>query len=241
MGSVYIKELRGYLSSLIAYIIVVVFLLAIGLFMWVYPDTNALDYGYSTLETLFSMAPWVFIFLISAITMRSLAEEKKARTLEFLRTHPVSDWQILLGKFFASWTLVVFALLPTLIYFYTIYQLGSPKGNIDVGATWGSYIGLLLLSACYTSIGMFASSLSENQIVSFVLSIFLCFFFYSAFTQISKFDFWESLRPMVEWIGISFHYDSISRGVIDTRDLVYFISFTTVFLGLTKYNFAGKS
>ncbi|MCB9245533.1 MAG: gliding motility-associated ABC transporter permease subunit GldF [Flavobacteriales bacterium] len=241
MGSIFIKELRAYLSSLIAYIIVVVFLLAIGLFMWVYPDTNALDYGYSTLETLFSMAPWVFIFLVSAITMRSLAEEKKARTLEFLRTHPVGDWQIVLGKFLAAWTLVLFALIPTLLYFFTIYQLGSPKGNVDVGATWGSYVGLLMLGACYTAIGMFASSITDNQIVAFVLSIFLCFFFYSAFAQISKFDFWVSLRPLVEWTGISYHYDSISRGVIDTRDIVYFLSFTAVFLGLTKYNFSGRA
>lgn len=124
---------------------------------------------------------------------------------------------------------------------FTIYQLGSPKGNVDVGATWGSYVGLLMLGACYTAIGMFASSITDNQIVAFVLSIFLCFFFYSAFAQISKFDFWVSLRPLVEWTGISYHYDSISRGVIDTRDIVYFLSFTAVFLGLTKYNFSGRA
>jgi ABC-2 type transport system permease protein len=216
----------------------VVFLLAIGLFMWVYPDSNALDYGYATLETLFTMAPWILIFLISAICMRSLAEEKKGRTLELLRTHPISDWQIILGKFFAAWTLVIFALVPTLLYFYTIYQLGSPIGNIDVGATWGSYTGLVFLSACYIGIGLFASSLTDNQIVAFVISIFLCFFFFSAFVQISKFDFWAGWNSLVEWIGISYHYDSISRGVIDTRDLVYFISFTALFLGLAKTLFS---
>ncbi len=236
MGSIFRKELRSYLSSLIAYIVIIVFLLAIGLFMWVYPDTNALDYGYSSLETLFTMAPWVFIFLISAICMRSFAEERKARTVELLVTHPVSNWDIVLGKFFAIWVIVLFALIPTLLYFYTIHSLGAPVGNIDTGATWGSYIGLLFLGACYIGIGLFASSITDNQIVAFVLSIFLCFFFFSAFVQISKFS--GEFGNFIEWIGISYHYDSVSRGVIDTRDILYFVSFTAVFLGITKYQFS---
>jgi len=241
MGSIFRKELRSYLSSLIAYITIVVFLLAIGLFMWVYPDTNALDYGYASLETLFTMAPWVFIFLISALSMRTLAEERKARTIELLATHPVSDWQIILGKFFAIWVIVLFSIIPTLLYFYTIHQLGSPEGNIDAGATWGSYLGLLLLGGCYASIGIFASSLTDNQIVAFVVSIFLCFFFFSAFVQISKFEFWSVYSARVEWLGISYHYDSISRGVIDTRDIVYFLSFIAVFLGSTKFQFSKRT
>ena len=241
MGSIFRKEIRSYLSSLIAYITIVVFLLAIGLFMWVYPDTNALDYGYASLETLFTMAPWVFISLISALCMRTFAEERKARTIELLATHPVSEWQIILGKFFAAWVIVLFAILPTLLYFFTIDKLGSPPGNIDAGATWGSYLGLLLLGGCYVSIGLFASSLTDNQIVAFILSIFLCFFFFSAFVQISKFEFWSAQSGMVEWIGISYHYDSISRGVIDTRDLIYFASFMAVFLGFTKYQFTRRT
>jgi len=238
MGSIFRKELRSYLSSLIAYIVIIVFLLAIGLFMWVYPDTNALDYGYASLETLFTMAPWVFIFLISAICMRSFAEERKSRTVELLVTHPVSDWNIVMGKFLAVWVIVLFALIPTLLYFYTIHQLGAPKGNIDTGATWGSYLGLLFLGACYISIGLFSSTLTDNQIVAFVLSIFLCFFFFSAFVQISQFS--GEFGNLIEWVGISYHYDSISRGVVDTRDVLYFASFTTVFLGLTKFNFSNR-
>jgi ABC-2 type transport system permease protein len=234
MLSIFKKELKSYLSSLIAYIVISVFLLAIGLFMWVYPDTNALDYGYASLETLFTMAPWVFIFLISAICMKSFSEEKKSRTMELLSTHPLRDWDIILGKYFAALFIVVVALVPTLFYFYSIYQLGSPVGNIDVGATWGSYLGLVLLGGCYAAIGLFSSSITENQIVAFLLSTFFCFFFYSAFIQISQFGFWGNSASIVEWIGISYHYDSISRGVIDTRDVIYFGSFSAIFLGFTK-------
>ena len=177
MLSILKKEIRSFLSSLIAYVVVAVFLLAIGLFMWVYKDTNALDYGSASLETLFMMAPWVFIFLVSAITMRSFAEEKKAGTIELLTTHPISDWNIILGKFLGALCLVVFALVPTLLYYYTIHKLGSPVGNIDTGAMWGSYIGLLFLGGCYVLVlGLFASSLTENQIVAFVrVYLSMCF------------------------------------------------------------------
>ena len=234
------KEIRSFLSSLIAYVVVAVFLLAIGLFMWVYKDTNALDYGAASLETLFMMAPWVFIFLVSAITMRSFAEEKKAGTIELLTTHPISDWNIILGKFLGALCLVVFALVPTLLYYYTIHKLGSPVGNIDTGAMWGSYIGLLFLGGCYVSVGLFASSLTENQIVAFVLSTFLCFVMFSVLGQVSGLLDTGTSNYYLEWLGIEYHYQSISRGVIDTRDISYFLGFIAFFLGLTKLSFSRR-
>lgn len=209
--------------------------------MWVFPDTNVLDYGYSNMDTLFTMAPFVFIFLISAITMRSYSEEKRMGTFESLVTKPISDLQIVLAKYLAGLFLVLFSLLPTLIYYYTIYQLGAPKGNIDSGAIWGSYIGLLLLGSCYVAIGLFSSSLTENQIIAFITSMFLCFFCFTAFEQISKLSIFSPIDYLLEWLGINYHYESISRGVLDTRDLVYFLSFTALFLGLTfKMSRKGK-
>ncbi|MBT6235237.1 MAG: gliding motility-associated ABC transporter permease subunit GldF [Bacteroidetes bacterium] len=233
MYSIFKKEIRSFLSSLIAYVVIIVFLLVIGLFTWVFADGNVLSQGYSNLDVLFFMAPWVFIFLISAITMRSFSEEIKQGTFETLSTKPITDTQIILGKFLASVVLVIFAILPTLLYFYSVYQLGLPKGNIDVGATWGSYIGLVLLGSCYCSIGVFASAVTPNQIVSFILSMFLCFFFYVGFQQISNLALFGSWDSAVQSLGIQLHYDSISRGVVDTRDLVYFGSLMSVFLGLT--------
>ncbi|MFM9945269.1 MAG: gliding motility-associated ABC transporter permease subunit GldF [Bacteroidia bacterium] len=241
MITLLIKEIRSFLSSLIAIIVIVVFLLAIGLFMWVFPNSNALDYGYSNLDILFNMAPWIFIFLISAITMRSFSEEKRMGTFESLVTKPISDLQIVLAKYFAGLILVLFSLIPTLIYYYSIYQLGMPVGNIDTGATWGSYIGLLMLGSCYVSIGLFASSITENQIIAFITSMFLCFFCFSAFEQLSKLSIFSSLDYLLEWIGINYHYQSISRGVLDTRDVIYFLSFTALFLGFTfKMSRKGK-
>jgi len=240
MGSIYIKEIRSFLSSLIAYIVMIVFLLAIGLFMWIYPDTNVIDFGYANMDTLFSMAPWVLIFLISAITMRSLSEEKKSGTIELLTTQTVTDNQIILGKYLAGLSLVIFAIIPTGIYYYTIHQLGAPVGNLDSGAIMGSYLGLVFLSACYVSIGLFSSSVTDSQIVSFILSMFLCFLFYSAFEQLSKFNMSGKLGYWLEWMGIDYHYRSISRGVVDTRDVIYFLSFIAFFLGLTKTVFGSR-
>lgn len=234
MISLLLKEIRSFLSSLIASIVIVVFLLAIGLFMWVFPDSNVLDYGYSTLDTLFYMAPWVFIFLISAITMKSFAEERKMGTIETIVTKPINNFQIILAKYLAALILVAFSILPTLLYFYSVYELGAPRGNIDTGATWGSYIGLLLLGSCYVAIGLFSSSLTDNQIVTFILSMFLCFFCFTAFEQLSKLSLFSQIDFLIEWLGINFHYQSISRGVLDSRDVIYFISFTAFFLGLTN-------
>jgi ABC-2 type transport system permease protein len=233
MYSIFKKEIRSFLSSLIAYVVIIVFLLIIGLFTWVFADGNILAQGYASLDTLFFMAPWIFIFLISAITMRSFSEEINQGTFEILSTKPITDFQIILGKYLAAVCLVAFSVLPTLLYFYSVYQLGLPKGNIDMGATWGSYIGLILLGGCYASIGIFSSAATSNQIVAFVLGMFLCFFFYVGFQQISNLSLFGSWDSFIQNLGIQYHYDSISRGVVDSRDLVYFGSLISFFLGLT--------
>ena len=233
MLSIFKKEIRSFLSSLIAYVVIIVFLLVIGLFTWIFADANVLAQGYANLDILFFMAPWVFIFLISAITMRSFSEEIKQGTFEVLSTKPITDLQIVLGKYLASVSLIVFAILPTLLYFYSVYQLGLPKGNVDVGATLGSYIGLVLLGASYAAIGVFSSAVTPNQIVAFILSMFLCFFVYVGFDQLSNLSLFGGLDSWVQSLGIQVHYDSISRGVVDTRDLVYFGSIVVFFLGLT--------
>lgn len=233
MLSIFKKEIRSFLSSLIAYVVVVVFLLIIGLFTWVFTDGNLLILGHANLDILFFMAPWVFTFLISAITMRSFSEELKQGTFEILSTKPITDIQIILGKFFASVALVVFALLPTVVYVYSIYKLGQPQGNLDMGATMGSYIGLLLLGASYVSIGLFASVITPNQIVAFILGLFLCFFFYVGFQQLSNLSLFGSYDSFVQNLGIQLHYDSISRGVVDSRDLAYFVSLIFTFISLT--------
>ena len=235
MFSLFRKEVAAFFSSLIGYIAIIVFLLTCGLFLWVFPDTAILDYGYSGLDNLFALAPWVFTFLIPAITMRSFSEEFRAGTMELLATRPISNWQIIGGKYLAALFLVLCALLPTFTYVITIYQLGAPPGNLDTGAIMGSYIGLFLLGASFTAIGIFASSLTSNQIVAFLLSVFLCFFCYTAFDYLSKLDlFYAKADSLVEWLGINAHYAAISRGVIDTRDLVYFGSFIALFLLLTR-------
>lgn len=235
MFTLYKKEIRAFLSSLIGYIAICVFLLLVGLFLWILPtDSNLLNNGYAGLDSLFELAPWVFLFLIPSITMRSFADEKKAGTIEFLLTKPLTDMQIILAKYLAGVTLVLFSLLPTLIYYYSIYKLGNPIGNIDSGGTWGSYIGLFFLASAFTSIGIFASSLSDNQIIAFILSVFLCFFSYIGFEYISRLDLFEKVDDFILSIGINDHYISMSRGVIDTRDIIYFLSLISLFTLLTK-------
>ncbi len=240
MLSILKKEIRSFLSSLIAYVVIIVFLIATGLFMWVLPDNNVFDLAYANLDTLFSMAPWLFIFLISAITMRSFSEEKKNGTIELLTTKPISDLQIIMAKYFAGVILVLFSLIPSLLYFYTVYQLGAPTGNIDIGATWGSYIGLFFLASCFVSIGLFASVVTDNQIVSFILSMFLCYLFYNMFDLLADFKLLGSWDSLIAGLGINAHYESISRGVIDSRDILYFISFIILFIYATKTVFSSR-
>jgi ABC-2 type transport system permease protein len=225
------KEITSYLSSLVAYVTIGVFLLVLGLFLWVFPESSILEYGYAGLDSLFNTAPYLFMFLIPAITMRSLAEERKEGTFELLLTRPLTDGQIVLGKFFACVLLVLFALLPTLVYYYTVYHLGNPQGNIDTGAVIGSYIGLFLLGSSFAAIGLFASSISKNQIIAFTIAVFLCFFFYTGFDSLSTLLSLQNLG--LESLGITSHYDSVSRGVLDTRDLAYFVCLSALFIAFT--------
>ncbi|MEZ4721754.1 MAG: gliding motility-associated ABC transporter permease subunit GldF [Flavobacteriales bacterium] len=229
------KEIGDFLSSLIGYLVMAVFLVAVGLFMWVFPiELNVLNSGYANMDALFVLGPWVFLFLSPAVTMRLFAEETRTGTIELLLTKPLSDWQIILAKFLAGWLLCLITIAPTLIYYFSVYQLGSPAGNLDSGGTWGSYIGLLMLSGAYVSIGVFASSLSNNQIVSFILAVFLSFVMFIGFESISGIFDQSIIEGLLMKLGINHHYMSISRGVVDTRDMVYFLSVIGVFLLFTK-------
>jgi ABC-2 type transport system permease protein len=235
MRPLLIKEVNAFLSSLIGYVVMVVFLLLSGLFLWVFEgDTNILNSNYADLSPFFYIAPWVFLFLIPAISMRSFAEEKKSNTLELLLTKPLSLNQLIMGKFFAGFILVLITLIPTLIYVITIYNLGNPIGNIDMGGTWGSYIGLLFLSASFLAIGIFSSSITSNQIIAFILATFLSFFFFIGFESIASFKLFGSLDSYFIDIGINAHYQSLSRGVIDTRDVIYFLTLISLFILSTK-------
>ena len=228
------KELISFFGNLLGYITIIVFVTLISLFMWVFPgDFNVLDAGYANIDTLFMIAPWVFMFLIPAITMRLFADEKKAGTIELLLTKPLSDLQIIMAKYFAGFILVLFALMPTLTYYISVFLLGNPIGNIDSGGAWGSYLGLLFLASGFLAIGVFSSSLTDNSIVAFIIGVFICFFFYVGFESISSFEWFGALDYIILNIGINEHYTSMSRGVIDTRDVIYFLSLTSFFIVLT--------
>jgi ABC-2 type transport system permease protein len=234
MIPIFLKEINSFFSSLIGYIVIGVFLLILGLIMWVFPDYSILSYNYASLDQLFFIAPLIFLFLIPAITMRSLAEEQQGGTIELLVTKPVRDFEIVAGKFLASFVLVLFAILPTLLYYFTVYELGAPRGNLDSGAIIGSYIGLLLLGASFVAIGLFASSLTGNQIVAFILALFLSFFFFYAFDFLSRLPvFVGRLDDLVQMIGMEYHYESISRGLLDSRDVIYFLGLIGFFVFFT--------
>lgn len=222
------------------YITIGIFLLACALLLWFFPDTSILDYGYAELNGFFSLVPFLFIFLIPAITMRSFAEERREGTYVLLATKPLTPLQIILAKYAACIVLLLFALVPTLVYYYSIYQLGLPKGNVDTGAVIGSYIGLFLLGNAFVAIGIFASSLTKNQVIAFAIAVFICFFAFSGFESLSKLFEYQYFETILLNLGINAHYQSISRGVLDTRDLIYFITFVLVFLGLTQITIGGR-
>lgn len=229
------KELRTFLSSLIGYAVICVFLLLIGLFMWVFEgDMNTLDNGYAGLDTLFYLAPWVFMFLIPAITMRSFADERKSGTIEWLLTRPITDMQIIVSKYLAGLVLVCLALLPTLVYYYTVWQLGTPPGNVDSGGVWGSYLGLVFLASAYVAIGIFASVITSSQVVAFLLSVLLCFFLFSGLHSLGSFKLFGALDGYIIAAGMQSHYASLSLGLIDSRDVVYFLALSVLFLFLTE-------
>ena len=225
------KELNSFFSTPIGYLVIGVFLVMNGLFLWVFKgEFNMLDAGFADLNSFFFIVPWFFIFLIPAITMRSFSDEFRLGTIEILKTKPITDWQIVLGKYTGALLLIILALIPTLIYAYSIHNLGGEIGSLDTGSTIGSYIGLLFLASTFTSIGLFTSTLSNNQIVAFIIAVIICFFMYSGFDAFAEFN----LVDGIENLGMKAHFNSMSRGVLDSRDLIYFISTTVLFLFLTN-------
>ena len=240
MWSLYRKEISSFFSSVTGYLVAGVFLVLTGLFLWVIPgQMNILFGGYASLDSLFYLAPWLYLFLVPAVTMRLFADEKRTGTMELLYTRPISEWHIVMAKYLAGFTLVVISLLPTLVYFYSVIQLGNPVGNIDFGGTWGSFIGLLFLSGIYVAIGVFCSSLTDNQIVSFIMAVVLSFVFYYGFEALSQMVSGSS-QSLIVFMGIDEHYQSMSRGVLDSRDVLYFLSMIALFLYLTRTVLSSK-
>jgi len=242
MRPIFFRELNSFFSSVIGYVAVLVFLVACWLFLWVLPDYNFLDYGYASLDKFFDMAPWLLMLLIPAVTMRSFADEVKTGTIEWLSTKPLSDTDIILGKYFATLVLIIFALLPTLVYLYSIANLAGTKINLDRGAIIGSYTGLFFLAAGFASVGVFCSSLTSNQVVGFLIALFSCYLLYSGFEGLSKIpSFTGSIEYYLSMLGMQFHYASISRGLIDSRDVIYFLSVIILFIALTRISLAKKA
>lgn len=235
MRSIFIKEINSFFSSVVGYVAIIVFLLACGFILWAVPQTSILDYGYATLDKYFELAPWLLMFLIPAVTMRAFPDEFKSGTIEWLSTKPLSPNAIILGKYFAVIVLVLFAIVPTLIYVFTIDNLSVIAHNLDSGGIIGSYIGLFFLAATFAAIGLFCSSLTSNQIVGFLIALFACYLLYTGFDAISKIPaLYGKYDYYVNMLGLSFHYNSISRGIVDTRDIVYFCSVIVLFISLTK-------
>ncbi len=229
------KEVSQFFSSATGYLAILLFLAINGLFLFVFPDSNIFDKGYASLQTMFNIAPWVFLLLIPAITMRFFSEEWKEGTMEILLTIPLKEYQLIGGKFLSGIFLMLFSLLPTAIYYITIHTLAATPGGVDTGAIVGSYIGLFFLGSVFTAIGIWCSSLSKNTVVAFLLSVFFCFMLYSGFDTLSHISLFSGgLDYYLQLLGISYHYDSISRGVITLQDIVYFLSMVIFFLYLTK-------
>ena len=236
MKSILTKELNSFFSSPIGYLVIAVYLAINGLFLWFFKgEFNILHAGFADLNSYFFLAPWIFIFLIPAITMRSFSEEINTGTIEIIKTKPITNWEIILGKYFGALILVILAIIPTLIYVFSVYQLGNPVGNIEFGTTFGSFVGLLFLASTYTAIGVFSSTISKNQIVSFIIAVFVSFFLFYGFEAISTLNLVGNFDFALKSFGMSEHFNSISKGVIDSRDLIYFISVTSLFLIFTYF------
>jgi ABC-2 type transport system permease protein len=231
MRALYLKEIRSFLSSIIGYIFIVIFLVVTALFLWIVPyETNLLEGAESDLIPFFNLAPMILFILIPAITMRSIAEERRSGTIELLYTRPMSDLSIILAKYFAGVTLMLIALIPTFIYYYSMHRLGAPVGILDDGATLTSYFGLALLGASFVAVGLFASAITTSQIVAFILAMFLCWFLYDGLQLIGAFQLLGSLDFVIQFIGMSFHYEALKKGVVNTSDVLYFVSLIIVFL-----------
>lgn len=235
MWTLYRKELNQLFNSLTAYLVILVFLIANSLFIWVFPGSlNILESGYASLDPLFLIAPWVFLFLVPAISMRLFSEEKKNGTIELILTKPLTEWQISMAKYLGGLSLVLFSLIPSLFYFLSVYWLGNPVGNLDTGGTWGSFIALFFLAGIYMSIGVFCSVITDNQIVAFLTGLLLSFFFYMGFEQIAEIFPAGKISYFFHQLGILPHYQSMSKGVIDLRDVTYFLSVIALFLFASK-------
>jgi len=235
MFAIFRKEINGFFSSLTGYIVIIVFLLINSLFMWIFPgEWNIFDNGYAGLDTLFFISPWVFLFLVPAITMRMIAEENRLGTMELIYSRPISERGIIWGKYLASVALVLLALLPCLIYYISVYLLGETPGNLDKGGTWGAFIGLFFLASVYASAGIFASSLADNQVIAFIIAVLFCFVLFMGFDSFAYLPGLKNLDEFVIRLGINEHYKSISRGVLDIKDAAYFMVVVILFIEATR-------
>lgn len=240
MFNIYRKEINSFLSSLIAYIVIIVFLVVMGLLVWVFPETNVIDYGYAEMDVFFNMAPFVLMFLVPAITMKMLAEESSSGTIEILLVKPVTKFQIILGKYLAALTLVVVAILPTTVYYISLYQLSIPFGNVDTAGIAGSYIGLLLLSSVFCALGILTSALTKNQVVAFIVSTFMSFILFTGLNSLAGINVWSDLSLPLSKLSLEFHYNALGKGLLDSRDIIYFLSVVTVLLYFSKLTLADK-
>jgi ABC-2 type transport system permease protein len=241
MFAIFRKEISGFFSNLTGYIVIIVFLLVNSLFMWVLPgEWNILDSGYAGLDTLFFLSPWVFMFLVPAVTMKMIAEERRMGTIELIYSRPITERGIIYGKYFASVSLVLLALLPALIYYFSVYQLGESPGNLDRGGTIGSFIGLFFLASVYASAGLFASSVTDNQVIAFIIAVLICFILFMGFDSFAYLPGLKKLDEFVIRLGINEHYKSISRGVIDIKDVVYFIAVAAFFNEATRLHMQSR-
>ena len=242
MRSIFIKEINSFFSSIVGYVALLVFLVACGLFLWVIPDYSILGYGFAAMDRFFELAPWLLLLLVPAVTMRSFSDEFRGGTIEWLSTKPLTDVEIILGKYFATLALIVLALLPTLIYVYTIANLALPDNSPDAAAIIGSYTGLLFLAATFAAVGVFCSSLTGNQVVGFLISLLSCYLLYTGFEHLSRLpEFSEGIDYYLSMIGMEFHYTSISRGLIDSRDVIYFLSLIILFIALTRFSLSNRT
>lgn len=242
MFAIFRKEISGFFSSLTGYIVIIFFLLVNSMFMWVFPgEWNIFDSGFAGLDTLFFISPWVFLFLVPAVTMRMIAEEKRLGTIELIYSKPVTERGIIYGKYLASVALVLLALLPGFIYYISVYLLGETPGNLDKGGTLGAFIGLFFLASVYASAGIFASSLTDNQVIAFIIAVLICFVLFIGFDSIAYLPGLKNLNEFVIRLGINEHYKSISRGVIDIKDVAYFLAVIVIFNEFTVFQLLARS
>jgi ABC-2 type transport system permease protein len=241
MFAIFRKEISGFFSSLTGYLVIIVFLLVNGLFMWVFPgEWNIFDSGNAGLDTLFFLSPWVFLFLVPAVTMRMFAEENRLGTIELIYSRPISEREIIWGKYLASVSLVLLSLFPCIIYYISVYTLGETPGNMDKGGTMGAFIGLFFLASVYASVGIFASSLTDNQVIAFIIAVLICFFLFMGFDSLAYLPGLKNLDEFVLRLGINEHYKSISRGVLDIKDAVYFAAVVAIMNEATRFHLISR-